>query len=54
MNWRVVTGVLGVAALLLAACESSSTTASSGGKALIAEPTTGVTFSDDFNPYDSN
>jgi peptide/nickel transport system substrate-binding protein len=55
MNWRVVTGVLAVATLMVGACESSSSTATaSGGKALIAEPTTGVTFSEDFNPYDNN
>src|SRR5438270_977517 len=53
MNWRVLS-VLGVATLLVAACESSSTASVSGGKALIAEPTTGVTFSNDFNPYDTN
>jgi peptide/nickel transport system substrate-binding protein len=47
--------VLGVATLLVAACESSSSTAAtSGGKVLIAEGTTGVTFSEDFNPYDQN
>ncbi|MFI5287715.1 MAG: ABC transporter substrate-binding protein [Candidatus Dormibacteria bacterium] len=55
MNWRVVTGALGVATLLVAACQSGTTnTATSGGKPLIAEPTTGVTFSEDFNPYDNN
>jgi peptide/nickel transport system substrate-binding protein len=55
MNWRVVTGALSVATLLVAACQSGSTnTATSGGKPLIAEPTTGVTFSQDFNPYDPN
>jgi peptide/nickel transport system substrate-binding protein len=54
MNWRVLSA-LGVATLLVAACESSSApNAASGGKALIAEPTTGVTFSEDFNPYDNN
>jgi len=54
MNWRVVTGVLGVATLLVAACQSSTGATVSGGKVLIAEPTTGVTFSEDFNPYDNN
>src|SRR6266581_1124146 len=53
MNWRVLS-VLGVATLLVAACESSTTASVSGGKVLIAEPTTGVTFSEDFNPYDTN
>ena len=54
MRWRSL-AVLGVAAIALAACQSSSSTQSaSGGKVLIAEPTTGVTFSDDFNPYDTN
>jgi len=38
---------------VLAAC-GTSTPSATGGKPLIAEPTTGVTFSEDFNPYDSN
>src|ERR1700704_2044578 len=55
MNRRALTGVVGIAALLLAVgCNSTSTSTTSGGKPLIAEPTTGVTFSQDFNPYDSN
>src|SRR5579863_4715491 len=54
MNWRVMSGVLAVTALFVAACQSSTPTATAGGKALIAEPTTGVTFSEDFNPYDNN
>ena len=54
MNWRALAGLLGVAALLVAACEQSTSTAPAGGKPLIAEPTTGVTFSEDFNPYDTN
>lgn len=54
MNWRALAGLLGVAALLVAACEQSSNTPAAGGKPLIAEPTTGVTFSEDFNPYDNN
>lgn len=60
MNRRAVTGLLGAAVLAVAACGSSSTTSSSSpgkttaGPPLIAEPTTGVTFSDDFNPYDGN
>ena len=54
MNWRALAGLLGVAALLVAACEQSTNTAAVGGKPLIAEPTTGVTFSEDFNPYDNN
>src|SRR5437870_13463771 len=53
MNWRPVTALLGVAALLCTACQQGNNTVT-GGKALIAEPTTGVTFSQDFNPYDSN
>src|SRR5437868_12371794 len=53
MNWRPVTALLGVAALLFTACQQGNNTVT-GGKALIAEPTTGVTFSQDFNPYDSN
>src|SRR5437016_8041355 len=55
MNRTALTGVVGIAALLLAAgCNSTSTSTSSAGKPLIAEPTTGVTFSEDFNPYDNN
>src|ERR1700704_1829551 len=55
MNRRALTGVVGIAALLLAVgCNSTSTSTQSGGKPLIAEPTTGVTFSEDFNPYDNN
>jgi peptide/nickel transport system substrate-binding protein len=55
MNRRVLTSLVGVAALLLAvACNATSTSSTSGGKPLIAEGTTGVTFSEDFNPYDQN
>src|SRR5260370_30632951 len=55
MNRRVMTSLVGVAALLIAvACNATSTSTTSGGKPLIAEPTTGVTFSEDFNPYDGN
>src|SRR3989441_11885160 len=55
MNRTALTGVVGIAALLLAAgCNSTSTSTTSGGNPLIAEPTTGVTFSEDFNPYDNN
>jgi ABC-type transport system substrate-binding protein len=55
MNRRVLTSLVGVAALLIAvACNATSTSTTSGGKPLIAEPTTGVTFSEDFNPYDNN
>jgi len=57
MNRRALSGLLGLATLLVAACSfgsTANTTTSSGGKPLIAEPTTGVTFSQDFNPYDSN
>ncbi len=54
MNWRPLASLLGVAALALGACQQSNTATTSGGKPLIAEPTTGVTFSEDFNPYDSN
>jgi peptide/nickel transport system substrate-binding protein len=53
MNRRALTGLVGAAALVIAAC-GTSTPSAKGGKALIAEPTTGVTFSEDFNPYDSN
>jgi peptide/nickel transport system substrate-binding protein len=55
MNWRATASTLGVAALLVGACSQGSNTSSvGGGRPLIAEPTTGVTFSQDFNPYDSN
>ena len=64
MNRRALTGLLGTAVLTVAvaACGSSSTsttssspsTTTTAGPPLIAEPTTGVTFSDDFNPYDGN
>jgi peptide/nickel transport system substrate-binding protein len=50
-----LTSLVGVAALLLAvACNATSTSSAPGGKPLIAEGTTGVTFSEDFNPYDQN
>ena len=50
--WLAVGAVFAVA---VSACSSSpGGTASGGGKPLIAEPTTGVTFSQDFNPYDTN
>jgi peptide/nickel transport system substrate-binding protein len=54
MNWRFLAGLLGAAAMVLTACQQSTNTAAPGGKPLIAEPTTGVTFSQDFNPFDSN
>ncbi|HVH65645.1 MAG TPA: ABC transporter substrate-binding protein [Candidatus Acidoferrum sp.] len=54
MNRRAMTGVLAGMALVLAACGSNANTSKAGGKVLIAEPTTGVTFSRDFNPYDPN
>jgi peptide/nickel transport system substrate-binding protein len=56
MNRKALSGLLGVATLFVAACSFGSTanTTTSGGKPLIAEPTTGVTFSNDFNPYDPN
>ncbi len=46
--------MVGVAALVIAACDSGPTSSTKTGKPLIAEPTTGVTFSEDFNPYDNN
>ena len=50
--WLVVAAALAVAT---SGCQqSSSSGGGSVGKALIAEPTTGVTFSEDFNPYDNN
>ena len=55
MNWRSVAGLIGTAAVVLSACQSTNNTATvTGGKPLIAEPTTGVTFSQDFNPFDPN
>src|ERR1700694_4370130 len=56
MNRRLSKGLLGAAALavVVSSCQSNNTATTAGGKALIAEPTTGVTFSEDFNPYDSN
>src|SRR5256884_6818314 len=54
MNWRSTGSLLAVAAMLLAACQQSTNNTVTGGKPLIAEPTTGVTFSNDFNPYDPN
>ena len=53
MKRRAVTSLIGAVALVLAACASTSTTSATTGKPLIAEPTTGVTFSEDFNPYDN-
>src|SRR2546428_14153361 len=55
MNRRALASLAGIGALLIAVgCNSTSTSTSSAGKPLIAEPTTGVTFSEDFNPYDNN
>src|SRR6266851_6599781 len=55
MKFRSLAALLGVTAMVLTACQQSNNNATvSGGKPLIAEPTTGVTFSQDFNPYDSN
>jgi peptide/nickel transport system substrate-binding protein len=55
MNRRVSTSLAWFAAMLIAvACNQTTTSTTSGGKPLIAEPTTGVTFSEDFNPYDNN
>lgn len=57
MNRRLFKGMLGVAAMavVVSSCQSSSNApTTSAGKPLIAESTTGVTFSNDFNPYDSN
>src|SRR5579871_1367765 len=56
MRWRYLAALAGAAAMVLSACQSSTTNTAttSGGKALIAEPTTGVTFSQDFNPFDPN
>ncbi|HEY9286496.1 MAG TPA: ABC transporter substrate-binding protein [Candidatus Dormibacteraeota bacterium] len=53
MNRRAATGLLAGMAVVLAACGTNAP-AKATGKVLIAEPTTGVTFSRDFNPYDPN
>src|SRR2546428_8886461 len=54
MNRKSLISLVGVGALVFTACASSTTTTTKTGKPLIAEPTTGVTFSEDFNPYDNN
>src|SRR5580700_11844967 len=55
MSRRAFIGVLGITTLVVAACSSSGPAShTTQGKPLIYEPTTGVTFSDDFNPYDPN
>jgi peptide/nickel transport system substrate-binding protein len=55
MSRRPVIAVLGMTTLFVAACSGSATApTTTQGKPLIYEPTTGVTFSDDFNPYDPN
>jgi peptide/nickel transport system substrate-binding protein len=57
MNLRALTSLLAAMALVagVGGCSTgSTTTTSTGGKPLIEEPTTGVTFSNDFNPYDPN
>src|SRR6266849_10062030 len=55
MNRRALASLVGIAALLVAVgCNQTTTSSTAGGKPLIAEPTTGVTFSEDFNPYDNN
>jgi peptide/nickel transport system substrate-binding protein len=44
-----------ISVVAVTACQSSSGSAiGTGGRPLIAEGTTGVTFSEDFNPYDQN
>src|SRR6202163_1145881 len=55
MNRRVLTSLVAMSALVFAfGCNSTTTTTSAKGQPLIAEPTTGVPFSQDFNPYDNN
>src|ERR1700722_8039557 len=55
MRRRPVIAVLGVTTLFVAACSGPPKgPPTTQGKPLIYEPTTGVTFSDDFNPYDPN
>ncbi len=56
MNRRVFKGLIAAATVVVAvtSCQGSTPSTATGGKPLIAEPTTGVTFSEDFNPYDNN
>jgi peptide/nickel transport system substrate-binding protein len=55
MNRRVLTSLVAMSALVFAfGCNQTTTTTAAKGQPLIAEPTTGVTFSQDFNPYDNN
>ncbi len=56
MNRRVFKGLIAAATVVVAvtSCQGSAPSTATGGKPLIAEPTTGVTFSEDFNPYDNN
>jgi peptide/nickel transport system substrate-binding protein len=57
MDLRVFKGlvVAAISVIAVTGCQSSSgSPVGTGGKPLIAEPTTGVTFSEDFNPYDNN
>ena len=55
MSRRAFIGVLGITTIVVAACSAAGPTShTTTGKPLIYEPTTGVTFSDDFNPYDPN
>jgi peptide/nickel transport system substrate-binding protein len=56
MRGRPFIAVIGATTLFVAACSGSSTPGPSKttGPPLIYEPTTGVTFSDDFNVYDPN
>src|SRR5258708_15398998 len=56
MNRRALTALVGIAAMIIAvACNSTNTSSTgTGGKPLIAELNIGVTFSEDFSPFDSN
>jgi peptide/nickel transport system substrate-binding protein len=57
MDLRLFKGlvVAAISVVAVTGCQSSSgSPVGTGGKPLIAEPTTGVTFSEDFNPYDNN
>jgi len=56
MKRRAFRGLIGAAAFVVAvtSCQQSNTGSTPGGKPLILESTTGVTFANDFNPYDSN
>ena len=55
MNRRALTSLVAMGALVFAVgCNQTTAPSAAKGQPLIAEPTTGVTFSQDFNPYNTN